>query len=307
MILQQLPGRTVVYMENIDAGRIVVGEQLGMCDATGQAEQHASITKTRYTTDCGVTVDAWRLTGETVDIYVLPDRAPVRANDGLGLANALNSFNSPRYDFAPYVMAGKFSAAPERTILYDKARRAMSFADNLTKDLPGIYAFMSNIGADNGALFHPVIARYMWGIWHLGKRPARLKPVGYVDLRDYLKVLRDDRANMFSRPTHSSASLSLTPGKHPFVRVKGVDPSTNQALVEIGDMTVIDREKDRTFRPYVIIANRPFELRPGLQFRWSRVDFKGHAVFIMPVMALSDAFSPLTNLIDLLSPKQVIF
>lgn len=307
MILQRLPGRDVVYAEDIDSARVILGEELGLCDIKGNpTATHGSMERIRYMTDCKVEVDAWKLTGESVEVCILPDRAPIAGSFGPDLARALNSFNSPRFDFAPYVFAGRFTSEKDRRIAYDKAGRGMSMSAEIIKDMPAIFAMMSNLGADGGAFFHPVIARYMWGIWHTKGRPARMQPVGYVRLHDYLKVMKDDRTRMFGN-INSSASLSLLPGKNPGVRVKAVDPKTNQALLEFYDMTVIDREKDKSFKPYVIISNRPLELRKELQFKWTRVDFKGHAVFLMPVMALSDAFSPMHNMIDLLSPKQVIF
>ena len=307
MILQRLPGRDVVYAPDIDGARVVLGDELGLCDKDGKnVSMHGSMERVRYTTDCGIVVDAWKLVGESVEVHILPDRAKITGPTGPELARALNSFNSPRFDFPPYVFAGKFRSENGKKIIYDKAGRSMTMSDEIIKDMPAIFALMSNLGADGGAFFHPVIARYMWGIWHTKGRPSRLQPVGYVELRDYMRVMKDDRSRMFGR-LNSSSSIALLPGKNPMVKVARVDPGTNQAVLEMCDMTVIDREKDKNFKPYVIISNRPLELRKELQFRWTRVDFKGHAVFLMPVMALSDAFSPMHNMIDLLSPKQVIF
>lgn len=304
MILQHMGKTQVVYMPDIDAGHIVLGESMGLCDIHGKPEPHATISKAKYTTDCGVTLDAWKMVGETVEVYALPDRVPIKSREGTDVCDALNSFNSPRFDFDRYVFTGKFKGIPGRNTFSDKADRKLTTCTELMKDIPGIYNLMANLGADKGALFQPVIARYMWGIWHQANRPVKHQMVGYLDLHEYLQVMRDDRRNMFSR-LNGAALVNIELGKRPSVVVKSVDPKTNQAIVEFDDAVVIDREKDRTFRPFVLIANRPFELPNNLKFRWTKVDFQGHHVFLIPVMSVGGTWSSMLNMVDLLSSKQL--
>jgi hypothetical protein len=304
MILQQRGNSQVVYMPDIDAGHIVLGEKMGLCDILGKPALHATIEKTKYTTDCGVAVDAWHMVGETVNIHVIPSKVKIAGKSGDDMVKALNSFNSPRYDFDRYVFVGKFAAEQGRQTFTDKNGRKISTCQELIKDIPGIYNLMTHLGENNGALFHPVIARYMWGIWHMRGRPAKLQPVGYIDLHEYLQVLRDDRRNMFSR-RNGDAAISIQLGQNPTVEITGVDQKTNQAILSLNDVVVIDREKDRTFKPYVLVANRPFELRQELQFRWTRVMFKDTPVFLMPVMSLQSTWGTMTNMINLLSASQI--
>lgn len=303
MILQHRGKTQVVYLPEIDAGHIVLGESMGLCDIYGKPEAHATIEKVKYTTDCDVTLDAWKMVGETVEVYVLPSRIPIKDGSASEMAKALNSFNSPRYDFGKYVFTGKFTGDPTRYTLKDKAGRKITTSADLMKDIPGIYNLMANLGADGGKLFEPVIARYMWTIWHLRGRPSKFQPVGYLDLHDYLCVIRDDRRNMFSRQ-NGHALINVQLGKKPFVTVTGVDQNTNQAMLQLEDAVVIDREKDRTFKPYVLVSNRPFDIHQELKFRWARVDFQGHAVFLIPVMSMSGTWTHMANMIDLLSPRQ---
>ena len=303
MILQNRGKTQVVYLPDIDAGHIVLGESMGLCDIQGNSAPHAVINKTKYTTDCGVTLDAWKMVGETVEVYVLPSRVKIKSDGAADLATALNSFNSPRYDFGKYVFTGKFSGEESRQTLSDKAGRKITTASDLMKDIPGIFNLMANLGADKGKLFEPVIARYMWTIWHTKGRPSKFQPVGYLDLHEYLCVIRDDRRNMFSRQ-NGHALINVQLGKKPFVSVTGVDPKTNQAILQFEDAVVIDREKDRTFKPYVLVSNRPFELHQELKFRWTRVDFDGHAVFLIPVMSMQGTWTSMANMIDLLSARQ---
>jgi len=303
MILQNRGKTQVVYLPDIDAGHIVLGESMGLCDIHGNPAPHAYINKMRYTTDCGVTLDAWKMVGETVELYVLPSRIKIRGDSAEDMAEALNSFNSPRYDFERYVFTGKFTGEPTRHTLKDKAGRKITTSPDLMKDIPGIFNLMSNLGADRGKLFEPVIARYMWAIWHMKGRPSKYQPVGYLDLHEYLCVIRDDRRNMFSRKA-GHALITVQLGKNPYVAVTGVDATTGQALVQLEDAVVIDREKDRTFRPYVLVSNRPFEIHQDLKFRWTRVEFEGHAVFLMPVMSIRGTWTSMANMIDLLSPRQ---
>ena len=303
MILQNRGQTQVVYLPDIDAGHIVLGESMGLCDLQGKPALHASIDKVRYTTDCGVALDAWKMVGETVEVYVLPSRIKIKGDSAADIATAFNSFNSPRYDFGKYVFTGKFTGDETRHTLSDKAGRKITTSSDLMKDIPGIYNLMANLGADKGKLFEPVIARYMWAIWHMKGRPSKFQPVGYLDLHEYLCVIRDDRRNMFSRQ-NGHALINVQLGKNPYVSVTGVDSNTNQALLQIEDAVVIDREKDRTFKPYVLVSNRPFEIHQELKFRWTRVDFNGHVVFLIPVMSMQGTWTRMSNMMDLLSARQ---
>lgn len=303
MILQERGDSKVVYMDDIDAGHIVLGESMGMCDIHGKPALHAQIRKVKYTTDCGVTLDAWEMAGETVTMYVLPAKVPIDGNKGADMARALNSFNSPMYKFDNYVFTGKFNAREGQYTVEDKMKRRMSLSSEQLKDFPGIFDLMANIGKDNGRLFAPVIARYMWTIYHFRGKPSKFQPVGYLDLKQYLQVIRDDRRNMFST-MYGTAQVNIQLGKKPAVRVTDIDKKTGQAILQIEDAVVIDMEKDRTFKPFVLVANRPFEIREEMQFRWARVEYEGHAVFLMPVMSVAGTWRNMLNMIDLLSPRQ---
>ena len=303
MILQNRGKTQVVYLPDIDAGHIVLGESMGLCDIQGKASPHATINKVKYTTDCGVTLDAWKMVGETVEVYVLPSRIKIKSDSAADVAEAFNSFNSPRFEFGKYVFTGKFTGDAGRYTLKDKAGRKITTSADLMKDIPGIFNLMANLGDDKGKLFEPVIARYMWTIWHLKGRPSKFQPVGYLDLHEYLCVIKDDRRNMFSRQ-NGHALINVQMGKNPFVTVTGIDQHTNQALLQLEDAVVIDREKDRTFKPYVLVSNRPFELHQELKFRWTRVEFDGHAVFLIPVMSMQGTWTSMANMIDLLSARQ---
>lgn len=304
MILQQRGETRVVYMPDIDAGHIVLGESMGICDIQGKPALHAMVKKMRYTTDCGVAVDAWNLVGQTVNFMVVPDRVKIEGAKSSDFAKALNSFNSPKYTFGRYVFTGKFNGADDRYTVSDKMGRKMTTSADLLKDLPGIFALMANLDHDGGAIFHPVIARYLWFIWHMKGRPSKFQPVGYFDLHRYLQVLKDDRRHMFSRQS-GDALIDIQFGKEPYVVVTGIDPMTNQAIIELKDVTVIDRSKDDSFKPYVLVANRPFELRQEVKFEWKRVVVDKHPIFLMPVMCLHGTWRNMLNMFDLLSTTQI--
>ena len=302
-------GKTqVVYMPDIDAGHIALGNSMGLCDLHGNPAVHAVVERTEYTTDCGVKVHGWHMQGQTVDIYVLPSRVTLKDIKAETLRDALNSFNKPRYDFGRYSFTGKFSTgdrSPTYTIK-DKMGRGISTHSDMIKDFPGIFELMGHLGDNNGALFQPVIARYMWGIWHImrgRKEPPKYQPIGYVDLRDYLTVLRDDRRHMFSK-VYSKSLINIQLNRKSYVEVTGIDASTGQAMLNIGDSIVIDREKDTQFRPYVLITNRPLDIHDDLKFRWSKVEFQGHSVFLMPVMSRPSTFEYQIRTIDLLATTQ---
>lgn len=305
MILQDTGSAQYIYLPDIDAGRIAIGHDMGLCDIHGAPAEHALIKKITFTTDCGAKVSAWQMTGQTVNVFVLPSRVYLKSDLAEDVSNALNSFNSPRYDFGRYSFTGKFTTKHKGKsyTVTDKMGRGITTHGDAVKDFPGIFELMGHLGDNNGALFQPVIARYMWGIWHLKGAQPKYHPIGYLDLREYLAVMQDGRKDMFSR-MNGKALVNVQLGKKPYVEVKAVDPKTKQAILEFGDAVVIDREKDKTFKPYVLVSNKPIEIHSDLKFRWSKVEFQGHSVFLIPVMSMSSTWEQNVRAIDLLSTSQ---
>lgn len=310
MILQNLGDIQVVYLPDIDAGHIAIGENMGLCDIHGAPAHHSTVEKVKYTTDCGQQVDAWHLVGQTVNMYVLPSRVKITGSHADALSAALNSFNKPRYVFGRYVFTGKFNPmkhGPNSYTVFDKMNRKITTYKEAIKDFPGIFNLLGHLGDNNGALLQPVIARYMWGVWHImfrRKTPVKYHPVGYLDLHEYLCVMRDERKDMFTRQ-HSKALINIQFDNNPYVEVTGIDPSTGQAKLEIGNAVVIDRERDKSFRPVVLISTKPLEIRDDLKFQWTKVTFEGHSVFLMPVMVCPQTFTNGLRMVDLLSPTQL--
>lgn len=311
MILQNLGKTQVVYMPDIDAGHIALGDNMGLCDIYGKPAPHATITKGKHITDCGMQVDAWHMVGQTVDIYVVPSRINLKDTMGKTLCDALNSFDRPRYDFDRYTFTGKFSVDARPGVntytVADKAGRKLGTYREAIKDFPGIFNLMGHLGDNNGALFQPVIARYMWGLWHLmhgRKEPPKFHPVGYLDLHEYLCVMRDNRKDMFSRQA-GAALINIQFSGKPYLEVTGIDETTGQALLAFGNAVVIDREKDKAFKPFVLVSSRPLEIKDDLKFHWTKVQFEGHSVFLMPVMVRPQSFVNGMRMVDLLSPKQL--
>lgn len=305
MILQDTGTAQYVYMPDIDAGRISLGHAMGLCDAQGVPAEHAYIRKKEIITDCGGTVTGWHMTGQTVNVFVIPSRVYLKSGLAVDMAGALNSFIRPRYDFGRYSFTGKFRPVTngKTYTVIDKMGRGITTHADAIKDFPGIFELMGHLGDNNGALFQPVIARYMWGIWHLKGRVPKYQPIGYLDLMEYLSVMRDSRREMFSR-IRSNALLVVQLGEKPYVEVKSVDPKTGQAILEFGDVTVFDREMDNNFRPYVLVSNKPIEIHSDLKFQWSKVECQGHSVFLIPVMSKPSTWTQNVRAIDLLSPSQ---
>lgn len=309
MILQRMGNTQVVYIPDIDAGHIAIGESMGLCDIHGVPAHHALVEKIKYTTDCGEPVDAWHMAGQTVDMYVIPSRVKIKNALAHTLCSAFNSFNSPVFEFGRYVFTGKFTC-DKRTANYtiaDKMGRRITTYKESIKDFPGIFNLLGHLGDNNGALFHPVIARYMWGIWHIMRGrtlPIKYHPIGYIDLHEYLCVMRDDRKDMFSR-TFSRSLINIQFASNPYVEVSSIDPVTGQAKLAVGNAVVIDRERDKAFRPYVLVTTKPIDIRDELKFRWTKVMFEGHAVFLIPVMVCPQSFVNGIRMVDLLSPKQL--
>ena len=311
MILQTSGNRQVVYVPDIDRAYAGIGEQLGLCDRNGNPAHHGGVRKETYVTDCGAPVQSWHLVGQTVDLHVLPSRVNLKGDSAEELCKALNSFDRPRYDFGKYVFTGKFSMNLYKDhashTISDKMGRKMSLYREAIKDFPGIFNLMGHLGDNNGALFHPVIARYMWGVWHVTfrkKEPLKYHPIGYLDLHEYLCIMRDERKDMFTHQ-HSKALINVQFSDRPYVEVTGIDRETGQAMLSIGNSVVIDMEKERSFKPYVLVSTKPVDIRDDLKFHWSKVDFDGHSVFLIPVMVCPQSFVNGLRMVDLLAPKQI--
>lgn len=304
MIIQEREGTKVFYLPDIDSGHTAVGIELGLCDASGTPAAHARVSRGKYTTDCGVDVDCWRMGGNSVEVVIVPSVARLASPTRDELVKALNSFNSPRFTFERYVHLGPFHSADGRDVILDRSRANRILTNPETmRNMSGIYDLMCNLSVNNGGLFIPLIARFVYAVRHM-PRKSEIQPVGYFDLEEYLRAMKDDRRNMFVK-RHSTANVNIQMGKRPSVEVTGIDKSNGQAILELHDCAVIDMNKERAFKPHVILSMKPFELHPSMKFTWQRVTFEDRSVFMVPLICMPDAWKSLAGGIDLLSPNQL--
>lgn len=304
MIIQERDGVKVFYLPDIDAGHAAVGHELGLCDATGTPAAHARVYRGTYKTDCGVEVDCWRMGGNSVDVAVIPSVVRLGSPTRQELVKAMNSFNQPRFSFDRYNFIGPFHTDEAKEVVSDRTRRNRFLTNPETmKNMSGIYDIMCNLSVNNGGLFLPLIARFVYAVRHM-PRKSEIQPVGYFDLEDYLRTMQDDRRHLFTK-RYSTANVNVQMGRRPSVEVVRVDPATGQAVIELRDCAVIDMNKERAFKPHVILSMKPFELHPSVKFTWQRVTFEDRSVFMVPLICLPDAWKTLEGGIDLMAPTQL--
>lgn len=300
MLTQDLGNDTrLVYTMNPDADYKKIGADFGICDTDGNASPYATVAHKQYTNSNGVQMQCWELTGKTVKLLVVADHVS-NVTDCTSMANALNWFHRPVFRFERYVFTGKFKHDSNFRVR-DHQNRDFTMNMNNLKDMRGIYDLMAHIGVNNGKLFEPLIVRYVTAMRAL--KGTEVKSIGYFDLAEYLRIVQDNRADLFSDSTHMTSTgvaVQVANGGCT-VRLSNVDKTTGQAILVLDGATVIDATKVRTFTPHVIISTAPLNIRDDMPFHSTRVMFHKLPLFLTPMMSKPDAWESLTGGINLLS------
>lgn len=301
MIVQSLDDtRKLVYVQDPDREYRRIGHEFGMCDKDGNAAGYANIAHRMFTMSTGSQVMSWEMTGKTVTLIIVPDRVHAdKSNESV--AAAMNSFNRPSYVFDRYVFTGKF--VPGSThVVYDHERRGIIVGNSSIKDIPGIYDIMVNVGANNGKMYEPLVARYVTAMRSV--RHTEVKAIGYFDLGDYLRIMNDHRAYLFlQQPNISASKISVDmPDTGCTVRVSSIDPATGNAMLAFDGVTVYDTSKTKEFRPYVVVSTAPLNIRPDMPFKSTPVRYGKLTIFLTPMMSKPEAWATLVGGLDLLTP-----
>lgn len=308
MIVQGVgDGKNIVYVANRLEEFSKVAEAFGMAE-NGRLAPYVEVSSENYVNSCGVGMPAVRLKGRTVDLYVVNDTVETDPDDGESIARALNYFpKESRLVMSGHTFVSKFRG--DYLSVYDCMGRSFSVRKDQKNDLRGIYGLMTSLGDNNGKLYEPVIARYVYTSYNM---PRHRQLVGYFDLGEYLKVIRDSRRSLFYNVRSMEKTLvyvECKPSVRPSVRVTSVVGDC--AVLEIvGIEGTYDAKKLNEFKPYVIVTRRPLKIKE-MKFPWTKVSFDKVDVFLTPIMTLSDAWETLEGGLDLLSippknaPKQV--
>jgi len=306
MLVQLVGDRQLVYVGNYATDYMSVANEFGMVE-NGRISSHVEILNEPYVNRNGVSMPSVRLRGRTVDLHVVNDSVRLDTCSPEDFARALNYFPpDSRVEMNGHIFVSKFRSSNKS--VYDSVNRSFSLKEYGKKDLKGIYGLMTSLGDNNGKLYEPVIARYVYTSYNM---PRHRQLVGYFDLGEYLAIVRDPRKGFFPKSRQDLKTLVYVECKPepPTVKIKNV--VDNCAVLDIlGLEGTYDAQKLNDFKPYIIVTRRPLKIK-DMKFRWTKVTFDKVDVFLTPIMSLSDAWETLEGGLDLLSlppknaPKQV--
>ncbi len=295
MLIQQIADKQLVYVRDYKTEYKDVAEEFGMLDETGAFNKYVRISEENYINKNGIAMPAFHIVGKTVNVYVVNDRVEAESNDAEGIAKALNYFPpDSRFNVGDHVFVSKFST--KTGILKDSVQRGISVKSGYKKDLSKIYDLMMHLDLNNGKLFEPVIARYVYTDREM---PSRMRLVGYFDLEKYLRVLRDPKADYFH---HQSGDLLayFEMGDKKFAATV-VKVARECCILEIsGPKGIYDLDKMKEFHPLVVLSKSPLKIKEA-RFPWFKVKFDHTDVFMTPLMSKMDAWKSLQGALDLLS------
>ena len=299
MFIQTIGSKQVVYVDDYLSDYMEVADEFGMIE-NGQLAPYVVKSDTPYVNEFGISRPSIRLDGRTVDVHVVNNYVKAADCTPGSLVTALNTFPaSSRITISGFPFVSRFylNAAHDLTIL-DSAKRKFSLSQYGRKDLKGIYNMMVHLGDNNGKLYEPVIARYVYTSYQM---PKHRQLVGYFDLGQYLSVIKDHRYEELFMTLGKNKTLAFVELKEsaPIVKLTGV--VNNVAMLTLQNIEgTYDAKKLNDFNPYVILTRRPLVIKT-MKFPWTKVKFDKVDVFMTPIMSLSDAWESLEGGINLLT------
>ena len=306
MVVQIVGDKQLVYVDNYAVDYVKVADSFGMVE-NGRFSAHVEVRNEPYVNQNGISMPSVRLRGRTVDLHVVNDMVRLQSCEPDDFVKALNYFPpDSRVTLSDHTFVSKFRSSGRA--LYDCAGRSFSLRTYGKKDLKGIYGLMTSLGDNNGKLYEPIIARYVYTSYNM---PRHRQLVGYFDLGEYMAVIKDPRRGFFPNVSERTKTLVYVECKStpPSVRVTNVVDGC--AILDIvGLEGTYDAKKLNEFKPYVIVTRRPLKIK-DMKFPWTKIKFDNVDVFLTPIMTLADAWDTLEGGIDLLSlppknaPKQV--
>lgn len=302
MILQNLGNIQLVYVDDYRSEYRKVLEKFGMAEPSGALKPYVRMSEASYTNDNGIVMPAIRITGHTVDLYVVNNTVSSEIHGAADLVNLLNYFPRAQYIINGHGFSGKFSVRSTWTV-HDFSGRGITLNDSSLKDIAGIYDLMCHLDLNNGKLFEPVIAKYVYASRQL--RRTKVDAIGYFDLHEYLAIVHSSKTALFFRlgKTNSEVYIKMKPERKLSVTIKSSENGV--ASIDITDMaSVLDVGKVNSFLPYVILTTRPLQRvlgnEPGMKFPIQKAVFDKTTVFMTPVMTRPEGWEGMQGAIDLL-------
>lgn len=290
-------GKVIAYTGNPSSDYREAIVKLGMAEADGSPKQYVTVEHGSYMVSPKANLSGVHFAGHAVECIVLPDAYPFTFTpESLARASAMlprgSVYRFGRYTFTtPFTASGKYSVS-------DSEGRSITMNEKAIKDIGAIHNLMANIGFDNGRIFEPVIARYVNAAAHMPKgRPL----VGYFDLEAYIDAVNGDMASIFRMSSTKAAIFMWAQrGASCALHITGV--KDGQVEFEFtGIKEIFDRHAMGKFHPYVIVSQTPLSIS-DMKFPSTRVNYKGAAIFVTPMMTEPGAWNSLVGGVDLLSP-----
>ena len=295
MLIQQVGDRQIVYVSDYKSEYMDVAKEFGMVDDFGQFHNYVQGKEESYRNANGIMMPAFHLIGKTVNLFIVNDHIEARSNTVQDIANALNYFpEDSRFTVAGHTFVSKFST--DNGYLRDVAKRGITIKGGLKKDLAKIHDLMTHLDLNNGKLFEPVIARY---VYTSREMPKRMHLVGYFDLEQYLRVISNPAAEAFN---HKSGELLIYMdlGTNPVsVKVRNIVKDCCELEIT-GPKGMYDLKKMAEFKPLVVLTKTPLKIKDA-KFPWCKVRFDHTDVFMTPLLSKEDAWKTLQGGLDLLS------
>jgi len=301
MLIQTVGSKQLVYVGDYQLGYMEVAAEFGMIE-NGTLASYVRKSDEPYINQFGVHVPSVHLTGRTVDIHVVNDSIRAKSAISTDMSAALNYFpNDSQLSLGGFTFVPKFMPTSNTSeySVRDCVNRIFSTRVHGRKDLRGIYDMMVHLSDNNGKLYEPVIARYVYTSYQM---PKHRQLVGYFDLGEYMAVIKDRRYNDLFTTFSPSKALIIVECKenvNPLIKVTNV--VNNCAKLEMLDIAgTYDAKKLNDFKPIVVLTRSPLTIKT-MKFPWSKVKFDGVDVFMTPLMSLTDAWETLEGGINLLS------
>ena len=305
MLGQQVDTTThLVYVNNYKASWKAVGAKLGITDQNGVPYPGNIVCESSYLNSNNVKMPAIKLDGKSLTVYVV-DGIINGVKDVPTMLAALNHFHVPAFEYGLNKFAGKFSSkSGQPYTIYDKLGRSISLNINGIKDIRGIYDLMVNLEFDNGKFMEPLIHRYVYTVKQMPSTKQRGIPVvGYFDLEEYLRIMKDDRANLFTGNASRFNSLLViemnqTPGR---IMLRDIAVNGTAMLLFDGFRNIIETKKVDAFRPIVVMTKTPFTLPETSHFPWHKIKYGKMTIFCTPMMSKLDMWEHVQGGVNLLS------
>ncbi len=299
-LVQKTPNLYLVYVDDVENDWMSVATEFGMV-RDGEPLHSTTIERSfKFTNEYGVAMDGVRITGRTVNMLVTAAAVHGHVGNSADLVAMLNRFPNCTLKLGGASFFGKFNpGSPAVHMVRDRKGNSFRVGVEGYPDTEAAMGLAMRLSEDNGDMFRPVIARFVYAAREL---PRTMKAVGYFDLKSYLQLIRSGMSGLFIDSTRTDAALALALPSTGNLGVRIISSVGGQADIEIfGHTGVMDTSGAKNFRPMVILSLEPLRIRE-MKFPIQKVVFDKTTVFMTPIMSMTGAWESLQGGIDLLAP-----